>query len=154
MMAAGGFIEPFWEMYAFHKHDNIFRLLNKYKVGVLHPDDVLKPDQIPDFSDVKKEEIERSINLKVLTQSPFNAHTSPNVLRSPFTPPKDYYVSNHNLVPTDIDESDYQLEIFEGKDDLKKELTLDDLKKMKQHEVMFALSCTGNRRKQLLAKFP
>ena len=63
MMAAGGFMEPFWEMYAFHKHDNVIHILNKYKVGVLHPDDVLKPDQIPDLSDLKKEEIERSINL-------------------------------------------------------------------------------------------
>ncbi len=29
MLAAGGYIEPFWEMYAFHKNDDIYRILEK-----------------------------------------------------------------------------------------------------------------------------
>jgi len=39
MMAAGGAIDPFWEMYPFHKVDTVRSLLAKYKIGQLHPDD-------------------------------------------------------------------------------------------------------------------
>lgn len=44
MMAAGGDISIFWEMYSFHKKDDVIQLLEKYKIGNLHPDDVIKPD--------------------------------------------------------------------------------------------------------------
>jgi sulfite oxidase len=33
MMAAGGAIEPFWEMYPFHKKDAVKELLVPYKIG-------------------------------------------------------------------------------------------------------------------------
>jgi sulfite oxidase len=44
MMAAGGSIEPFWEMYSFHKRENIYSLLDKFKIGTLHEDDRMTPD--------------------------------------------------------------------------------------------------------------
>lgn len=44
MMVAGGAIEPFWELYSFHKRKDIFDMLNKYKVGDLDPKDILKED--------------------------------------------------------------------------------------------------------------
>lgn len=53
MMAAGGYIEPFWNMYKFHLTDNIYDILIKYKIGELHPDDIMDPKNIPDFSDMK-----------------------------------------------------------------------------------------------------
>ena len=52
LMAAGGALEQFWEMYPFHKVDNIRSMLVPYKIGELHPDDRinepnirLKPEQ-------------------------------------------------------------------------------------------------------------
>ena len=39
MMAAGGNIEPFWQMYPFHKEDTTIALLAKYRIGKLHEDD-------------------------------------------------------------------------------------------------------------------
>lgn len=33
MMAAGGAIEPFWEMYSFHKKQNIKDMLKPFKIG-------------------------------------------------------------------------------------------------------------------------
>ncbi len=53
MMAAGGPIEPFWQMYPFHKVENIISMLAQYKVGVLHQDDVLNEKDLPDFSELQ-----------------------------------------------------------------------------------------------------
>ena len=52
LMAAGGPIEGFWAMYNFHLKDEIFSMLAPYKIGILHPDDRMKPEDIPDFSDI------------------------------------------------------------------------------------------------------
>ena len=53
LMASGGPIEPFWEMYPFHKSDIVYKLLEQYKIGNLHPDDVLSLKDLPDFSEVQ-----------------------------------------------------------------------------------------------------
>jgi len=52
-MAAGGPIEPFWQMYPFHKVENIISMLAAYKVGVLHKDDILLDKDLPDFSELQ-----------------------------------------------------------------------------------------------------
>ena len=52
MMAKGGPIEPFWEMYPFHKQAEIYKLLEQYKIGELDPRDVLDPKDLPDFTDL------------------------------------------------------------------------------------------------------
>ena len=41
LMAKGGPIEPFWQMYPFHKNEQIIGLLKPYKIGELDPNDVL-----------------------------------------------------------------------------------------------------------------
>lgn len=51
-MAVGGDIQPFWEMYPFHKTENIYDLLKKYRVGDLHPEDILDEKNMPDFSEI------------------------------------------------------------------------------------------------------
>ncbi len=66
MMAAGGSIDPFWEMYPFHKVDEVKSLLSKYRIGALHPDDQIKPEDLVDFSDMQTDDIERSKNLVTL----------------------------------------------------------------------------------------
>ena len=52
MMAAGGAIDPFWQMYPFHKVDSVRELLAKYKIGHLHKDDQIKEEDLIDFSDM------------------------------------------------------------------------------------------------------
>ena len=64
MMAAGGAIDPFWEMYPFHKVSNVSMLLEPYKICTLHPDDVMKATDLVDFSDMQADDILRSKNLK------------------------------------------------------------------------------------------
>ena len=43
LLAAGGAIEPFWQMYPFHKTDAVKDLLKPFKIGNLHEDDIIKP---------------------------------------------------------------------------------------------------------------
>lgn len=52
LMAAGGPIEPFWQMYPFHKVENVISLLEPYKIGTLHPEDVVDEKDLPDFSEL------------------------------------------------------------------------------------------------------
>jgi hypothetical protein len=52
-MAAGGPIEPFWQMYPFHKVENVISLLEPYKIGTLHPEDVVDEKNLPDFSELQ-----------------------------------------------------------------------------------------------------
>ena len=51
-MANGGPIEPFWEMYPFHKEEQIIKLLKAYQIGQLDPRDVLQAKDLPDFKDM------------------------------------------------------------------------------------------------------
>jgi hypothetical protein len=51
-MASGGPIEPFWQMYPFHKVENIISMLLPYKVGILHSSEVLEEKDLPDFSEL------------------------------------------------------------------------------------------------------
>lgn len=42
LLAAGGHLESFFQFYPFHYKDNVQKLLAKYKIGTLHPDDIVK----------------------------------------------------------------------------------------------------------------
>ena len=53
LMARGGPIEPFWQMYPFHKQEKIIALLKPYKIGTLDERDVLDEKDLPDFKDLQ-----------------------------------------------------------------------------------------------------
>mmetsp|Transcript_10106 Transcript_10106/g.17065 ORF Transcript_10106/g.17065 Transcript_10106/m.17065 type:complete len:183 (-) Transcript_10106:1018-1566(-) len=151
MMVAGGAVEPFWEMYPFHKKGDIKKLLSQYRIGTLHEADRLKKENLNDFSEIQKEEVLRSGNLIKHQEFPFCAETSKQYLTDHFlTPSTEMYVRNHNKVPEfDEDfESEFELELdfkltssnqkfkdLFGERELKP-LTLDQLKKMPQHSVV------------------
>jgi len=40
-------------MYPFHKVETIYTLLAQFKIGTLHPDDVIDEKDLPDFSDLQ-----------------------------------------------------------------------------------------------------
>ena len=63
MLAAGGAIDPFWQMYPFHKVDSVKELLEKYRVGDLHVDDRIAEKDSPDFKDMQEDLTERSKSL-------------------------------------------------------------------------------------------
>jgi len=89
-MANGGPIEPWWQMYPFHKEENIISMLAEFKIGTLHPDDVMDEKNLPDFSDLQTQNLERSEKLRVISKFPFNAETDQEHQCWPhfYTPPK------------------------------------------------------------------
>lgn len=155
MLAAGGPLEPFWQMYSFHKNEQIKSLLKPYKIGILHPDDVLKADQLVDFSDLHKDDIIRSPNLVKHQDFPFCAETNRMYLTDHLiTPSDELYIRNHYLVPSyDEDfEEEFELEFSLGVKDGAQEpqvkaFSLQRLKSMCSQEVMTYIACAGNRRK-------
>lgn len=66
MMAKGGPIEPFWQMYPFHKNEQIIKLLKDYKIGELDSRDVLQEKDLPDFKDLQTQNLGRSDKLDLL----------------------------------------------------------------------------------------
>lgn len=85
----------------------------------------MKPEDIPDFTDLKTQDLYRSPDLEVLQSFPMCAETNRKYLTDDFiTPANEIFVRNHALVPSKPDYDTYQLDIFH-KDDLKKVFTLD-----------------------------
>ena len=62
-------------MYPFHKHDSVLTMLPQFKIGTLHPDDVMDEKDLPDFSDLQSQNLGRSGRLRVLAKFPYNAET-------------------------------------------------------------------------------
>ena len=99
-------------MYPFHKVENIISLLKPYRVGALHPEDVLDEKNLPDFSELQTQSLERSPKLRKLSDFPFCAETAIEYQGDHFfTAPKMHFERNHNLIPQ-IDPEEYELELF------------------------------------------
>ena len=131
MMAAGGPIEPFWQQYPFHKVENVISILAEFKIGTLHPDDVLDEKNLPDFSELQTQHLNRSPKLRKLSNYPFCAETPTEFLSDHFyTPVKMHFERNHNLIP-EIQIEEYELDLkVKGQDDKLISLSFEDLKKM------------------------
>ena len=96
---------------------------------------------------------ERHPSLIVRSPKPFNGETPDEVIaQSWITPNELFYTRNHFPVPL-VDPEEYVLEIVLP-DGRKHELTLEDLKKFKQHSVVATIQCAGNRRNELSAVKP
>lgn len=160
LMAKGGPIEPFWEMYPFHKEENIVNLLAEYRIGTLEADEVLAADQLPDFKEMQTQNLQRSKEQPLLQQFPYCAQTpSSNLVWSRenwLTNASQMFERNHNLVP-EIDPDEYEL-LLNLLDKPSEEdsisMTLSDLKEMESVSVQTVISCAGNKRLPLQKEFP
>eukprot|EP01080_Neovahlkampfia_damariscottae_P003201 gene3201-5517_t len=146
LLAAGGAIDPFWQMYAIHKKEEIFEILEGYRIGNFKKD--------KNFKEVKTDdpyanEPDRLPIFQINSQKPFNAEPPLEFLSQSFiTPNEIFFVRNHLPVPV-VDPKTYVLYVeAEG---VKKQikLTLDDLKKFKEHKIVTTIQCAGNRRSEM-----
>jgi len=152
LMAAGGSVEPFWAMYAVHLNNaQVAGLLEQYRIGNLSALDAeaqakeLAASDSPFAGDPK-----RHPALVVNAATPYNAETPLELITESFITPADlFYVRNHLPVPV-VDPDTWELEVTGL--GVKKELTisLEELKtKFKKHEIVAAIQCGGNRRKEM-----
>ena len=130
LMAAGGPLEPFWNLYAVHQNNSqVFALLEEYRIGNLDPKDVAENEELAKSSDpYLLEPKDRNPGLLVKSKKPFNAETPLEVLANNFYTPNDwFYVRNHLPTP-DVTESEYELDVVHETKNSEKMFNLQDLK--------------------------
>ncbi len=50
VIAAGGYLEPYFQYYKFHENNqDVRQLLESFKIGELHPDDQINPEDFPKY---------------------------------------------------------------------------------------------------------
>jgi sulfite oxidase len=150
MLAAGGSIDPFWEMYSFHKKDDLYTLLEKYKIGQLDPSEVIDPKDLPNFDFLKKEELWRSPHLKSLQSFPYCAEAyGQRLIKNFYTPIEDFFVRNHFAVPiySEDDVQEYSIELINKDEHNTTTLYLNSIEDIfGSINVDTIMTCTGNRR--------
>ncbi|XP_074603734.1 sulfite oxidase-like [Brevipalpus obovatus] len=149
LLGAGGDIEPFWNLYAVHKSDQVFGMLESYRIGNLRPEDVALNDQ-SEVADPYAGDPVRPSYFSVRSAKPFNAEPPLNILvDSWITPNEFFYIRNHLPVP-EIDPTEYELEIEGFNAEKSFNLSLNDLKtKFPKYSITAAIQCAGNRRSEM-----
>lgn len=163
-LASGGSLEPFWDLYAIHRTEHVYAILETLRIGNIHPDDV---SAVPRSSsdDPYSHEPRRHPALRVHASKPFNAETPAQLLVDHFVTPNDlFYVRNHLPVPQSaVDDAMATKRKGTLRSEAKVEvsgvglrrpvtLTIDELRKrFPAHTVTTSLQCAGNRRSDMKA---
>lgn len=147
ILNAGGLsVEPFWNVYGMHKTDDIFQLLESYRIGNLPDGDVV--DQSDD--ELWAREPRRDARLIVKTARPFNAEIPPQHQIAYFDTPNElFYVRQHMPVP-ELDAGSHKVRVV-VKDARPRtaEFSLQQLRQFPHRSVRAALMCAGNRRSEM-----
>ncbi|KAM7221247.1 mitochondrial sulfite oxidase [Rhypophila decipiens] len=155
LRAAGGSIEPYWNIFSIHKAPHVREILDQYLIGYI---DVLDLDEngkpaLETIEDPFQADPVRDPRFIVHTDKPRNAEP-PNeeLLREFRTSNEMFYIRNHMWVPV-VDEKnadeEYALTV-ELPDGETKRYTLGELKaRFPTHKVTAVLQCSGNRRNDM-----
>ena len=150
LLAAGGELEPFWELYAVHNSEHVYEQLEELRIGNVDPKDLARSmERKVDSNDPFANEPRRHPALTINSKKPFNAEPPLSLLVDNYiTPGELFFVRNHLPVP-EIKEKDHMLEVTgEGHKGVK--LSVSSLKKkFKVHTVTSTMQCAGNRRSDM-----
>ncbi|KAI1764683.1 Oxidoreductase, molybdopterin-binding domain-containing protein [Hypoxylon sp. FL1150] len=153
LRAAGGSIEPYWDIFSIHKSAYVREILEQYLVGKVHPDDLENGRPLQDhIEDPFMADPVRDARLRKLTQKPCNAETPGDELAESFLTPNDvFYVRNHMWVPVvEEAEAGNHTIIIELPDGNTKTYSIRELKeRFEKHTVTAVLQCSGNRRNDM-----
>lgn len=175
LRAAGSSVEPYWDMYAQHRQEYVYEVLEEMRVGNLAPADVAAnaaaraAEQRPD---AYANEPARWDGLQVRSAAPFNAEPPPAVLVASYiTPNHAFYVRNHLPVPPVAtgDGTDFQLSVAVpavvagapssaasasvGRSCVHT-LSLADVQALPAVTITAAIQCAGNRRTEMSGHRP
>lgn len=152
MLGAGGDIGPYWDMYGVHKQPDMYKLLEKYRIG-----NILEAPEQKEFSkdDPYAKDPKRHPALIPSSEKPFNAEPPVALLLQDFlTPNSLFFVRNHLPVPA-VDIKNHKLDISIEGGKKSKALTMDILKKkFPSKTVTTTLQCAGNRRSDMVKVKP
>ncbi|KAL7796785.1 Oxidoreductase, molybdopterin-binding domain-containing protein [Trichoderma ceciliae] len=153
LRAAGGSIDPYWNIFTIHKAQYVYDILDQYLIGYIHQADLVngKPAQEA-IEDPFADDPMRHPDLITRTLKPRNAETPEQALSAQFITPNElFYVRNHMWVPKLTQaEAEAHVLTVELPDGTTKEYTLRDLKtKFPEKKVTAVLQCSGNRRSHM-----
>lgn len=157
LMAAGGSLEPFWNMYTIHKEKaQVQAILRSHVIGRLAQKDMAEvKEDISYHEDPYENEPRRHALLKAntLSEKPLNAEMPVELGDQFITPNEFWYIRHHHAVP-DIDPTEYRLQVT-GLGLETREYTLEELKTLFPPATeTITLQCAGNRRSGLNAIAP
>jgi sulfite oxidase len=149
LKAAGGSIDPYWNIFTVHKRQDVYDILEQYLVGKIDPQDLVDGKMPQEaIEDPFVTDPKRDPKLRTITAKPCNAETPGSDLADFLTPNETFYVRNHMWVPV-VKEPEHHLTI-ETPDGEEKTYSMDDLKdNFKHYKVTATLQCAGNRRKDM-----
>jgi sulfite oxidase len=150
LRAAGGNIDPYWDIFTIHKCQDVLDILEQYKIGEIDERDLVQGEvPIEAIEDPFADDPARDLRLRTLTARPCNAETPGTGLTDFLTPNELFYVRNHMWVPVVEKPAEHQLTI-ELPDGEEKSYSLQDLKeRFKRYKITATLQCAGNRRKDM-----
>lgn len=176
LRAAGGSVDPYWDIFTIHKSDHVREILAQYLIGYVDAAD-LDADGRPAAEEVEdpfEQDPVRDPRLVTHTAKPRNAEPPNEELDREFRTPNElFYVRNHMWVPVvggeegdekegtnavadadaaanvHADEKRHVLTV-ELPDGTTREYSLADLRsRFAVHHVTAALQCSGNRRSDM-----
>lgn len=150
LLGAGNSVEPFWEVYGQHKTQQVFELLESFRIGNLQNEDRLKASDIVSAESVEYIPEGRNSELTIHHEKPFNAETPPELLmKSWLTSNENFFIRHHLAVP-EVNPDEYELEVEGLTLDKSCILSLDQIKNIfPKHTVTSVIQCAGNRRDAL-----
>jgi sulfite oxidase len=149
LRAAGGSVDPYWDIFTIHKRQDVYDTLGQYLIGEIDPVDLVD-GQVPveAIDDPFASDPKRDSRLRIITPRPCNAETPGEGLTDFLTPNGLFYVRNHMWVPV-VEEPEHRLTI-ELSDGEERSYTMKELKeRFKHYKITATLQCAGNRRKDM-----
>jgi sulfite oxidase len=153
LRAAGGSIEPYWNIFSIHKTAYVREILNQYLIGYIDTVDLVNGRPAAEtIEDPFQQDPVRDSRLITHTAKPRNAEPPNEELDREFKTSNGlFYVRNHMWVPVVPEEkADEHVLSIELPDGETKSYTLAELKeKFPTHKVTAVLQCSGNRRNDM-----
>lgn len=158
MLAAGGSLDPFWNLYKQHLAGNVQTLLEQHRIGNLDPADAASAAAAVDENDPYAHEPKRHPALRYNSRQPANAEPPLPLLSDAYITPNElFYVRNHMPVPQ-VDIEQWRLTVKipgrDGKPDIEHAFSLEDLQAMQHTSVVATVQCAGNRRSEMVKVKP
>ena len=152
LRAAGGNIQPYWEIFTIHQKDYVYEILEQYFIGNIDPQDLVDGRApVGHVDDPFTSDPIRNDSLIARSDRPCNAETPKQALSTFITPNDMFYVRNHLWVPETGNGDQHRLTI-EMMDGTEIEYTMSDLRrKFKEYRVTATMQCSGNRRAHMTA---
>ncbi|KAK6114629.1 Oxidoreductase molybdopterin binding domain family protein [Brugia pahangi] len=149
LLAAGGRIDPYWNIYQQHLTQETLEILEELRIGNLDDNDIVIIGKKNENDSYENDPI-RHPALIIKSEKPFNAETPVELIMDNFYTPNDlFYVRNHMPVPL-IDATKHKLTIEGISIQQPFVLSLDDLKRdFTCVSVNATLQCAGNRRSEM-----